>query len=390
MTRRSEAWTEAAPGGRPGGRLERLLVGVKDVVAVAGVPMGGGSRSRGNAPPEPRDAAIVSQLRAAGACIAGTVAMHELAFGVTGVNDQVGFPAHPADGQRAPGGSSSGSAVVVAQGGCDVAIGTDTGGSIRIPAALCGVVGFKPAHGSYPLDGVWSLSPSLDHVGVLARWVDNIVGVHTALTGTTVRPELPVRLGVDRMALETATEPIAEAVESALAVLAARGCELVDLTWPDPARSREISTTVMWAEAAALNRRLLDEVPHLLGADVLARLMTGASVTSGAYEEAVVEAASITAEVKAALRTVDGVIGPTVPITAPTIEAARADDALPSRLVNNTRLANLTGVPALSLPLGGTELPVGLQILAASDVGLLGLGLFLAHSGIVSGTVDGR
>lgn len=358
-------------------------------MAVAGLPLGAGSRARAEAPPEPRDAAVVAQLRGAGACIAGTVAMHELAFGVTGLNEQVGFPAHPADGQRVPGGSSSGSAVAVARGSCDAALGTDTGGSVRIPAALCGVVGFKPAYGTYPLDGIVPLSPSLDHVGLLARWVDHIVGVHTALTGALVRPQLPVRLGVDRVALDAATDTVRAAVDGAVEALAARGCELVDITWPDPARAREVSTTVMWAEAAAVNRNLLDEVPHLLGADVLARLMTGASITSGAYDEAVREAAAITAEVRATLATVDGVVGPTVPVVAPTVETARADDALPARLVSNTRLANLAGVPALTVPLPSTALPVGLQIVANSDTDLLGVGLSLARSGIVSATLEG-
>jgi Asp-tRNA(Asn)/Glu-tRNA(Gln) amidotransferase A subunit family amidase len=388
-----------ATAGQPSGRLGRLLVGVKDLVAVAGVPLGAGSRARAGAPVEPRDAAIVAGLRAAGACIAGTVAMHELAFGVTGVNDQVGFPRNPFDESRVPGGSSSGSAVGVAQGSCDVAVGTDTGGSVRIPAALCGVAGFKPARPgwgeeqappNYPLDGVLPLSPSLDHVGLLARWVDHIAGVHTELTGLLVRPELPVRLGVDRMAMETAAEVVGTTVESALEALAARGCELVDIAWPDPASVREVSTTIMWAEAAATNRRYLDEAPHLLGADVLARLMTGASITDSAYQDAIVEARRITGAVKATLGTVDGVVGPTVPILAPTVEAARSDDALPSRLVSNTRLANLTGVPALSLPLPAADLPVGLQVVALSEVGLLGIGLSLARSGVASSGASAR
>lgn len=325
---------------------------------------------------------MVARLRVAGACVAGTVALHEIAFGVTGVNDQVGFPPHPADEQRAPGGSSSGSAVAVAQGSCDLAVGTDTGGSVRIPAALCGVVGFKPARGSYPTEGVLPLSPSLDHVGLLARWVDHIAGAHAALTGVAVRPELPARLGVDRRAVETASDPVRSAVEHALEALAARGCELVDVSWPDPDGMREVSTTVMWAEAAVTNQPLLDECPHLLGADILARLMTGASITSSAYDEAVRAADAVAAAVWATLGTVDGVVSPTVPLVAPTIDAARADDTVPARLVSNTRLANLAGAPALSLPLPVADLPVGLQVMAATDTGLLGLGLSLARSGI--------
>jgi Asp-tRNA(Asn)/Glu-tRNA(Gln) amidotransferase A subunit family amidase len=377
---------EAAAGGRPAGPLERTLVGVKDLVAVAGLPLGAGTRARSGAAPEPDDAVIVARLRAAGAVVLGTVALHELAFGTTGINDQVGFPGNPVDPERIPGGSSSGSAVAVADGSCDLAVGTDTGGSVRIPAALCGVVGFKPARGTYPTDGVLPLSPRLDHVGLLARTVERIAGAHQALTGGPAVAATSlgqVRLGVDRAGLETASAPVAGAIEGVLRVLADAGCELVDVAWPDADRTREVSTTVMFAEAAEAHLQLLAEAGDLIGPDVAARLRQGAAISPDDHRAAVAEAEAIEHEVRTALAGVDAGLGPTVPVTAPTIAEARDDPGLPAALVSATRLANLAGVPALSLPAPVTvpsaarELPIGLQVVAATDTGALGVGLAL-------------
>ena len=382
---RDAALAEAAAGGRPAGPLERTLVAVKDLIAVAGLPLGAGTPARAAAPPSPDDAPVVARLRAAGAVVLGTVGLHELAFGVSGINDHFGFPANPADpdDERIPGGSSSGSAVAVADGSCDLAVGTDTGGSVRIPAALCGVVGFKPARGSYPLDGVLPLSPSLDHVGLLARTLPPVVTAHQVLTGTSVDAGLTIqRIGVDRAGLAAAEAPVADAVDRVLRMLADGGAELVDVAWPDADRVRDLSTTVMFAEAAEVHRALLAEAGSLLGADVAGRLRQGAAIDAATLAAARDEASAVTAEVRAALAGVDAIVGPTVPVTAPTVAEVRADPGLPAVLVANTRLANLAGVPALSLPVpprngAGTDLPVGLQLTAASDRQTLGIGLAL-------------
>jgi aspartyl-tRNA(Asn)/glutamyl-tRNA(Gln) amidotransferase subunit A len=382
---RDAARAEAAVGNRPAGPLERTLVAIKDLVAVAGLPLGAGSRARAGAPPEVRDAAVVARLRAAGAVVLGTVALHELAFGVTGINDQVGFPLNPADAEteRIPGGSSSGSAVAVADGSCDLAVGTDTGGSVRIPAALCGVVGFKPARGSYPLEGVLPLSPSLDHVGLLARTLPPIVTAHQALTGASVDAGLTIqRVGVDRAGLEGADRGVADAVERILRVLADGGAELVDVVWPEPDRVRATSTTVMFAEAAEVHRALLAEAGDLVGPDVAERLRQGAAIDGAERRAAEAEMVALTAEVRTALATVDAVVGPTLPVTAPTVAEARADAGLAALLVGNTRLANVAGAPALTLPVpprngSGTDLPAGLQVTAATDRQTLGIGLAL-------------
>jgi len=349
------------------GRLDGVRLAVKDLVAVAGSPLRAGTRARADAPPEPRDAAIVARLRAAGAEVSGIVGLHEIAFGVSGINDQVGFPPNPHDPTRIPGGSSSGSAVAVADGSCDLAIGTDTGGSIRIPAALCGVVGFKPTYGRYPTDGVLALSTTLDHVGLLGPTVAAVTAGHHALTGDHSRSATPGRLGVDRTALAVADTPIAAAVDRVLAALSDAGWELVDVTWPGRERVQEATTAIMFAEAAALHRALWEDHPDELGADVLARLRLGADVTAEAHRAALTEAEALRSEVAVVLDGVDAVVGPTVPVLAPTIDAARAEPTLPAVLVSNTRLANVVGTPAASVPVPSGTLPVGLQVLAATD-----------------------
>jgi Asp-tRNA(Asn)/Glu-tRNA(Gln) amidotransferase A subunit family amidase len=364
----------------PRERLDGVRLAVKDLMAVAGRPLRAGSLTRAGAPPEPRDATVVAQLRAAGAELVDIVALHEIAFGTTGINDQVGFPPHPDDPTRIPGGSSSGSAVAVARGTADLAIGTDTGGSVRIPAALCGVVGFKPSYGCYSTDGVLTLSATLDHVGLMAPTVAGIARAHRALTGEAVPPTAgPGRLGVERTAVTVAEPAVAAAVERALAALRAAGWELVDVAWPARERVQEVTTTIMFAEAAAHHRTLLDHHADRLGADVRARLELGAGLTHHAYRNALGEAAALATEIDGVLDEVDAVVAPTVPVVAPTIAAVRADPTVPAVLVSNTRIANVVGRPAVSVPVPGGGLPVGLQVLAASDVGALTVAAAVEH-----------
>jgi Asp-tRNA(Asn)/Glu-tRNA(Gln) amidotransferase A subunit family amidase len=372
---------EATAGGRPAGPLERTIVAVKDLVAVAGLPVGAGSRARSGAPPEPADAGVVRALRAAGAVVAGTVALHEMAFGVSGVNDEVGFPPNPHDPQRVPGGSSSGSAVAVAEGTCDLAVGTDTGGSVRIPAAFCGVVGFKPA-AAYPLDGVLPLAPTLDQVGFLARSVADVAAAHQAVTGeprlVPARRTAP-RIGVERAALEAADGDVAAAVESALRTMRAAGWQLVDVEWPERAEVLDVSTTIMFAEAAAVHRHLLDGAAgDLLGEPVAARFRAGAAIGDDDYRAALAAAGGLTAHVRKVLTSVDAVVGPTVPLVAPTVATARTDEALPRRIVAETRLANVARTPALTVPAATADLPVGLQVVASTDAGTLAVGQAIA------------
>lgn len=361
------------PASRPSGApraLEGLRFAVKDLIAVAGHPLGAGSAVRDDAAPEPADAAIVAELRALGAVLVGTTTMHEFAFGVTGVNHHAGTAHNPADPARIPGGSSSGSAVAVANGSVPLAIGTDTGGSVRIPAALCGVVGFKPTYGVYPTDGVFPLSPTLDHVGLLASDVATAARVHHALGFPVDDAGAIRRVGVVDAELETADDDVAERVVAAIRQLEATGTVITAVDWPDGEKVVAASTTIMFSEAAAVHRGELLRRPSAYGADVRARLEQGQAIPAADYEAALRAREDLRSRVRAALADVDCVLGPTVGLVAPRVEEAAAP-TLAARLVANTRLANVTGVAAISVPLPGDGLPVGLQISSISDARLL-------------------
>jgi Asp-tRNA(Asn)/Glu-tRNA(Gln) amidotransferase A subunit family amidase len=309
---------------------------------------------------------MVARLRRRGAILVGTTTLHELAFGVTGINDYAGTPANPRARGCIPGGSSSGSAVAVAEGSARIALGTDTGGSVRIPAALCGVVGFKPTFRSYPTAGVLALAPSLDHVGVLAASVADVCAVHAALGNQLRAQGRPPRIGLISAAMEDANPAIADAIEQLLALAESAGCAVAEVSWPDTQLVVEASTTIMFAQAAHVHRETLSCCPELLGDDVRARLQTGAAVDRTAVAQAERARAAIRIATARAFEGLDCVLGPTVGSFPPTLAAAR-EPAVGMRLVAGTRLANLVGIAAVSLPLAGAGAPVGLQVMAQTD-----------------------
>ena len=240
------------------GPLAGWRLAVKDLIAVGGRPVTAGSRARAGARPEGADAPVVARLRGAGAHLVGATRLHEFAFGTTGLN-ATGTPVNPAAPGRVPGGSSSGAAAVIAGGEADLSLGTDTGGSVRIPAALCGVVGFKPSLGAIPTEATFPLAPTLDHVGILVARADQLVlpGRVLGLTGAAVAGPAPRRLGVARGVLELVTEPVATAFAAALDELGRRGFELVEVDWPGGAPVFAATTAIMFAEAARVHRHLL-------------------------------------------------------------------------------------------------------------------------------------
>jgi len=294
---------------------------------------------------------------------------------VTGINAYTGTPANPSDASRIPGGSSSGSAVAVATGSADLALGTDTGGSIRIPAALCGVVGFKPPYGAWPTRGVLPLAGTLDHVGALARSVGEVIAADSLFSSSASAGAVDDRspssrrrtFGVNRSTLEGSEPAVAAAVEGALARLATEHT-LVDVELPDAQDVLGVTNTIMFFEAAQLYGELAVDPRSGLGDDVRARLRTGLAISADEYAAARVRARALTGQVHAALGALDAVLEPTVPICAPTVAEA---PELGFRLVAHTRLANLTGLPALSLPLPVEGLPVGLQITGTNSTGVL-------------------
>jgi Asp-tRNA(Asn)/Glu-tRNA(Gln) amidotransferase A subunit family amidase len=360
---RELALVRAGTGHAP---LRGWTVAVKDLIAVAGRPLRAGSRAREGVAPERHDAPIVAELRRLGGVVVGTTTLHELAFGVTGINHHAGTPVNPRAPDSIPGGSSSGSAVAVAERSARIALGTDTGGSVRIPAALCGVVGFKPAYASYPTAGVLALAPSLDHVGVLAASVADVRAVHTALGHGATAPAREPRIGLIRSDLEDAQPQVAAAIEALLELAARRGCTIVDAVLAERELVVQTSTTIMFAEAAHVHREILADCPELLGDDVRARLQAGAVIAAGELAAARRARDGVCEATAHALEGLDCLIGPTVGTLPPPLRTA-AEPSVGLGLVANTRLANLTGIPALSLPLPAGGVMIGLQVMARSD-----------------------
>ena len=364
------------------GPLAMDTFAIKALLAVEGRRTEAGSPVRVDAPVETATAPIVERLRAAGATALGTVTLHEFAFGVTGVNAHAGTAPNPAAPDRVPGGSSSGSASSVADGSASFAIGTDTGGSVRIPSAFCGIAGFKPAHGTYPADGVFPLSTTLDHVGFHAPTVADLTRVHTALGYSTATPPQQLRIGVARSDVEAADDEVRHAIETAIDRLAAAGASVVDVGWPDAEQTFVASTGIMFSEAAAIHAAQLAAHADRYGADIRTRLEMGAALTGPQVAAAHRLRSQLIAEVEATLAGVDVIVSPTVPIVAPLLVDA-ADPALAPRIVANTRLGNVVGLPAVTLPAPTDGAPVGLQLLGPTNAPTLACALWA--EGVLAG-----
>src|SRR5215467_9775117 len=235
-----------------------LRLAVKDLIDVAGIPTTAGSRAVAErADPAAADAPCMAGARSGGAAIVGKVNLYELAYGASGVNNHFGTPANPLDPQLVPGGSSSGSAVAVADGDADVAYGSDTGGSVRIPAAFCGITGMKTTHGRISLDGVWPLAPSLDTVGPMARDVHGVTaGMSLLEPGFVVDSAPATRIGRIRPSGIDVDPVIDAAVDAALR---ASGLEVVDVDLHGWQAARMACGAILDYEAAVSNRALLDD-----------------------------------------------------------------------------------------------------------------------------------
>jgi len=361
----------------PRSPIDGCIVAVKDLFDVRGQTTWAGSRVLQSSPPAPTDAPAVSRLRQGGAVIIGKTSMTEFAYSGVGLNPHFGTPANPygrsSGERRVPGGSSSGAAVAVSDGMADIGLGTDTGGSVRIPAALCGLIGWKPTARRISLEGVWPLARTFDSVGVIARSVQTCIDADAVLTaapiGAEAKPPKQLRLGRLRGYVETELEaPVARAYERALDRLEQAGVQLIDLDVPELERAirEHPGVTMTTYEAFQAHAELLERYADLYDPRVRTRLELGRNITAEQYEEAAAVRRELQAAASRALRAVDACLYPTVRITAPPFSAFEADVdyvTLNRALLRNTSLFNLLDGCALSLPCHDAgQAPVGLSI----------------------------
>ncbi|MEZ0249030.1 MAG: amidase [Thermoproteus sp.] len=352
------------------GRLFGLILAVKDNIDVAGLPTTNGA-PYAKALPD-RTAPVVQRLEAEGALVLGKTNMHELALGATNLNPHFGPTRNPADPSRITGGSSGGSAGAVAAGIADIAIGTDTGGSVRIPAALCGVVGYKPRYGAFPMEGIRPLAPTLDHVGFFTKTASDMAYLMETIGGIRAEPLRRFRFAVLKGVAEA--DPYVDgAFWGAVSILEKAGGERFEAQ-VDARRYSYARAALLLSEAAAVNWKYLKEFGGSMGRDVASLLKVGASLPAVAYIKALEVKVEATALFASLLKKYDVLVMPTTAIAAPKLEEADSIAVRP-KLLAFTELFNLTGLPAISVPAPASGLPVGLQIVATDEEKLLSVAL---------------
>jgi aspartyl-tRNA(Asn)/glutamyl-tRNA(Gln) amidotransferase subunit A len=359
--------------GKSLGPLDGVIVSIKDLFDVAGEVTRAGSRvlaKRGT--PATSDARVVRRLREAGAVIVAKTNMTEFAYSGVGANPHFGTPGNPADRKRIPGGSSSGAAVTAADGMCRVSIGTDTGGSTRIPAAVCGIVGFKPTATRIPTDGAYPLSFSLDSIGPLATSVADCALADAVMAGIVPEPLAPpslsgARLGlVKGLVLENIDNTVGPAFEKAVAKLGA--AKRSDVTLAPLAMLADVNARggIAPPEAYAVHRELLAADGAGLDPNVRLRLMRAADVSAADYILNMRARIAAIAAMDRVFADFDALVLPTTPIVAPTMEEVADTDDFARRnmlLLRNTAIGNFFDLCAISLPIRlGNALPCGLML----------------------------
>ena len=375
--------------------LYGLPIAIKDLIDTQGIRTTYGTRFFNNHVPN-EDAFVVKKIKQAGAQIIGKVNLHEVALGLTSNNPHYGTCRNPWDFTRTPGGSSGGSAVAVATGMALAALGTDTGGSIRVPAALCGVVGLKPTYGRVSLGGIMPLSWNLDHAGPITRKVEDAALMLQVMSGYDENDPVSIKTlpgdysshiqdGMqDRKValaigiyIEDSDYEVYQAVRVAAYALKKLGVSVEEVNMDFLHDAWEAARTILHVDAATFHKERLIEHPDWFGDDVRARLMIGMNTTANDYSLARRAGMKARRKLDELFELFDVLLLPTTPIAAPEIEGENALERA-AQLTRFTNPFNVTGLPALSVPCGFTSegLPIGLQIVsrAWNEAGVLRAG----------------
>ncbi len=372
------------------GPLDGRIVSIKDLFDVAGEPTTGGAKIYETAPPAKTDAPVIQRLRAAGAVIVGKTNMTEFAFSGIGMNPHYGTPGNPADRKRVPGGSSSGAAVALADGMCEISIGSDTGGSVRVPAAFCGVTGFKPTQTRIPRTGAMALSLTLDSVGPLTRSVADAADTDAILAGDAPAP-LPRReaaglrlaLGRGRL-LSGLDKEVESAFDRAVTLLKKAGAYLAETDLEpllDHLDQIHAMGSITAVEAAYVHRDALAN--HAGGIDqrVVRRIKAGSNLSGADYVRMIELRRAAVERAAEQFAPFDAIVLPTTPVVAPVIDELARDDELFARVnlhvLRNTTVFNLLDCCGLSLPIPEAgALPVGFMMMGArgTDANVLAAG----------------
>jgi aspartyl-tRNA(Asn)/glutamyl-tRNA(Gln) amidotransferase subunit A len=358
------------------GPLDGVIVSIKDLFDVAGEPTRAGSKVLAAAPPATVDAPVVRRLRAAGSVIVAKTNMSEFAFSGIGNNPHYGTPGNPADRTRVAGGSTSGGAVAVADGMCEVAIGSDTGGSTRVPASFCGVVGYKPTKRRVPTEGAFPLSYTLDSIGPIAKNVADCATADAVMAGDDYRPLEPVplqglRLGIPQgLPLRGLDQTVAARFSDATNELGRAGVRLSEeqLLFLDDMLRVNSKATFAVAESFSIHRELLATRAADYDPFVRTRIEGGRALSAADYMAMLRDRTALVRAMDARLSDLDGLVLPTTPIVAPTIAEVSTAEGFAANnglVLRNPAIANFFDLCAISLPLPrGGGLPVGLMLVA--------------------------
>ncbi len=362
------------------GPLHGIPISLKDLIDLRNTPTTAASRVRDGHVAR-RDATVTGRLRQAGAIFVGKTNLHEFALGTTNEDSAYGPVIHPLDDTRSPGGSSGGSAASILAGMAYASIGTDTGGSIRIPCSACGLVGLKPTIGELPTDGLVPLSETLDHVGPMCRSVEDTALLYGVLRGVA-NPSVPaaravsgLRFGIPRpYFFDLLDTQVAARFDEACQRLRSAGAMLDDVAIPHTKEIGAIYVHIALPEAAAYHATTLEGRPQDYTENVRLRLEMGRYILAEDYVRAQRGRQRLTRDVREALNGRDGLLLPSMPVPAtklgvPTVSLGGTEETVRNITLRLTQLFNITGHPAISLPCGTTDegLPVGLQIVGVRN-----------------------